>query len=397
MATDSPWAEPDSWKLRIVDLTLAGVSIALAASLTAESLAQPEYESVPPRPALALAVLHGGVLLWRRRQPDVVHAVVVASGFAYVLLGLPSYFLGIAILVSTNTVAVQCDRRRSLAWLAVAEAGLLAGSFITGFRWDPFLPYAGLVAGAWLLGAGNRRLRIHAYEERQRADELDRARHELARMALTTERLRIARELHDVLAHGMTMIAVQAGTGRMVIDNDPASAKSSLRTIEVTARRAVDEMRHLLDALRQDGETDTSLAPAPGIQDLHALIAEFAESGLIVELQMEGDAKAVPPGPALAVYRIVQEGLTNVFKHAGPVKATVLVHLHRDGLDVQIVNEPALGPPPPGCIHGGQGSIGMRERASLYGGTCEIGPTPDGGWEVSARVPVGSSRVRTAP
>lgn len=390
MASDRHGAESNAFWAWMLDVGLAAVAVSIAVSLAGEALGIPAYSSVSPVVAYTLASIHGGVLLGRRRYPEAVHSIVIVSALAFVLLGLPYYFLGIAILVSTNTVAVLCTKRRSLAWLAVAELALVLATLASGSNWDTLLFYAGLVAGSWLLGSGNRRLRIYAREERRRADELERARHELARLAVTRERLHIARELHDVLAHGMTMIAVQAGTGRMVIDRDPVAARASLEAIEVTARRAVTEMRHLLDALRKDDDTPSSLSPAPGIEDLHSLVAEFARSGLMVELRIGGEPRAAPPGPALAAYRIIQEALTNVLKHAGQVRTSVALDIEDAELRIQVANEAPLQPLGAEAQCGGQGSIGMSERASLYGGRCEMGPTPTGGWVVHAVVPVRS-------
>ena len=201
-----------------------------------------------------------------------------------------------------------------------------------------------LIVSAWLLGnyVGSRRSYTAELEAKNRL--LEQARVELADRAVTEERLRIARELHDVVAHTMSVVAVHAGTGRMVADDDPAAARQALATIETTTRSALVEMRRMLGMLRgSDGEEPGALAPAPGLGDLDALVADVVRSGVTVEVRVEGDRTDVPAGVDLAAYRIVQEALTNVIKHAGRVRATVVVRYTDDAVTVEVDDEGPAG------------------------------------------------------
>ncbi len=205
--------------------------------------------------------------------------------------------------------------------------------------------------------------------------------------------LRIAREVHDVVAHTMSVVAVHAGTGRMVADEDPAAARQALATIETTTRSALVEMRRMLGVLRgSDGEEPGSLAPAPGLGDLDALVADVVQSGVVVEVRVVGDRADVPAGVDLAAYRIVQEALTNVIKHAGPVKVTIAVHYTDDAVTVEVDDEGPVGRDSPSVLAApGHGLVGMRERVAMYHGHLEVGPGPIGGFRVAARLPFGAA------
>ena len=213
----------------------------------------------------------------------------------------------------------------------------------------------------------------------------------MADRAVTEERLRIARELHDVVAHTMSVVAVHAGTGRMVADDDPAAARQALATIETTTRSALSEMRRMLGMLRSsDGGGPGTLAPAPGLGDLDALVADVVRSGVTVEVRVEGDRGPVPAGVDLAAYRIVQEALTNVIKHAGQVRATVVVRYSGDAITVEVDNDaPVHGDARPAGSTVGHGLVGMRERVAMYDGDLHAGPCPSGGFHVAARLPFG--------
>jgi len=366
----------------VFDAVVAGAAAYAAMILTSEWLRDVGPEQRVP--ALTLAFLHGAVLIARRRMPAVVLTVVIATGLAYAALGLPVFFLGPAFLIAVYTLAALRDRWWSLAGLVTAQAALAVGAATGGVQWDSWLLYALLLGTSWLLGAGLRRWQQTAREQADRADQLARARDELARLAVTQERVRIARELHDMVAHSMSVIAVQAATGRLVIDTDPGRAGEALAAIEVTTRAALGEMRQLLAVLREDGKTGGTLDPTPGLADLHDLVARMAQAGLTVEVNLTGDPAQVPAGVSLACYRIIQEGLTNALKHAGQTHVTVTVRCDDDAVDVEIRDR---GVGRDGDHDAGQGTIGMRERAALYGGTFSAGPHPGGGWSVRAHLP----------
>jgi signal transduction histidine kinase len=350
--------------------------------------------------AYLLALAHTLPIAVRRRWPTAVLAWGLATGAGFAALGLNLVTLSLAILVYVHTVAARRPRPVSLAGLAATEA-LLAVIFLArpraiGDRSTLVLDVL-IVAAAWWLGDGTRRRQEAVVTARQRAAELERAREELARRAVIEERLRIARELHDVVAHSMSIIAVQSGVGVHVLDSRPEEARKALVAVEATSRQALVEMRRLLGVLRQEAEPQGSLAPAPGLAEVEALAAEVARAGVRVEVRIEGTPRELPAGLDLSAYRIVQEALTNVVRHAGPATARVTVAYAPGRVAVEVVDdgkglESASGRQKLDSDRqdrrSGHGIAGMRERAALYGGTLEAGPLPGGGFRVAASLPV---------
>jgi signal transduction histidine kinase len=338
----------------------------------------------------ALALLHTLSLAARRRFPGAVLALSVASGLAVAALGVPPVVLGPAILVAVYSVAAYGDRWVSLAGLAAAELGSAAVQLTPGRVQAGTVVVNGLVIGAaWLLGhfVGVHRASITRLE---RAAALERARAELARRAVAEERLRLARELHDVVAHSISVIAVQSGVGAHVADTQPQEAAKALAAIETTSRAALTELRRLLGVLRQEGEPQGDLAPVPGLADLDSLLAEVAKAGLGVRLRVEGTPSPLPAGVDLSAYRIIQEALTNVVKHAGPARAQVVVGYGDQEVTVEVTDDGrgVTAPTDNGRARVGHGLIGMRERVAAFGGDLEVGPRPDGGYRVAARLPL---------
>jgi signal transduction histidine kinase len=343
----------------------------------------------------ALALVHTLPLAARRRFPGAVLALGVASGLAVAALGLSPIVLGVAILVAVYSVAAYGTRWVSLAGLAVAELGSVAVQLTPGRFQAPTVVSNALVIGAaWLLGhfVGVRRAYTARLEER--TAELEQAREELARRAVTKERLRLARELHDVVAHAMSVIAVQSGVGAHVASTQPEEAAKALSAIEATSRAALEELRRLLGVLRQDSEPQGDLTPVPGLADLDSLLAEVAKAGLGVRLRVEGTPSPLPAGVDLSAYRIVQEALTNVVKHAGPARAQVTVGYRDQEVTVEVTDD-GRGV---GALAGdgragvGHGLIGMRERVAAFNGDLEAGPRPGGGFRVAARLPLAVER-----
>ncbi len=332
-----------------------------------------------------LAGLSVGVVL-RRTHPIQAVGVSLASGLAYAAAGYPPG-IAPAALLPIYTAANQLPEAPSRRLLAVAFFVAALAATLGPGPTNTTVPL--LVGGAWFLGrySRDRRLYTEALEAKNR--ELEAAQHELARQAVTEERLRIARELHDVVAHSMSVVAVHAGTGRMVATADPAAAERSLATIEETTRAALTEMRQLLDVLRSDdGEERAALHPAPGLGDLDGLVADMGRSGVDVELWISGDRPAVPSGVDLSAYRVVQEALTNVIKHAGPAaKARVDVRYTATSVCVEVTDDGRGGAAP--GTPGGHGLVGMRERVAVHGGTLDAGPGEAGGFRVAARFPLG--------
>ena len=219
----------------------------------------------------------------------------------------------------------------------------------------------------------------------RRADLAEREREVAAREAVVEERARIARELHDAIAHNVSMMVVQAGAERRVLDPSQESTRDVLETVEEIGRNALTEMRRLVGMLRTDD--DDPLAPQPGLGDLPTLVGQVREAGLPVELRVEGEPRSLPVGLELSAYRIVQEALTNALKHAGEARASVRVRYADDSLELEVVDDGAGAPAE--LASGGHGLVGMRERVALYGGRFEAGRRPAGGFTVRVLLPIG--------
>jgi signal transduction histidine kinase len=332
-------------------------------------------------------------LAFRRRAPLLVACAFIATTVLSAIAG-SGLFVGqppppASILTGALTfysVGRFAGERPAVAAPALGIAGLWTHVLVSGQIDAESLGFsAGLVvATPWLLGRVNRSraLRMELLEQEALQRE---------RVAVGEERARIARELHDVVAHSVgAMVAQAQGAGR-VLDRDPERAREALEAIERTGRNALDEMRRSLGVLRRT-DADAPLAPQPGMDGLGALVAQARESGLRVELVTEGEPAALPAGVDLSAYRIVQEALTNTLKHAGPVHARVAVRYGDERLELEISDDGAPAPgsssaPTPG---GGQGLVGMRERVALYGGALEADRRPEGGFVVRASLPLSS-------
>jgi signal transduction histidine kinase len=370
----------------LLDVALALVAAYVAVILTAEISV-----GLPGTTAAAAGVLaagYGGVIVVRRRAPAGVLAAQAAAATGYVWAGLPVFMLGPAVLVTLYTIGVRLPRARGLGLLAGAAAvmGLLLwlGPSFPGV--GSVVLYGALLSAAWFLGDVVQRWRLLASAHARRAVELEQARGEVARLAVAGERLRIARELHDVVAHSMSVISMHAGTGRLAAERDPAAARRALEVVERSSREALAELRRLVTVLR-DADGDAALAPAPRLTDVHGLVAEVAAAGVTVDVHTDGDLTSVPEGVSLAAYRIVQEALTNVVRHALPARAELRITVGDDAVLLEIVDDGASGVGTSPAEHRGHGMIGMRERAVLYGGELDAGPRPGGGWRVAARLP----------
>jgi signal transduction histidine kinase len=328
--------------------------------------------------------------LVHRRAPLIAAAVSLAALLGLAFLHSQAYpgFYAFALLfgISLHTD----DRRRRLAVLAATLAALTIAIAVqpagvaTASTWVSTLLLA-LVAG---LGGDNlryRRARWAALQER--ASLIEAEREERARRAVVDERLRIARELHDVVAHSMSVIAVQAGVGHHVLDTQPEEARRALAAIETTSRSALTEMRRLLGVLRQEGQTRAALSPAPGLADLPLLLAQVREAGLAVTATVTGAPAEPDPPVDLTAFRIVQEALTNALKHGGPT-ATVCVEYRPAEVRLEILDAGRPGARPAQRDIPGHGLLGMRERVAIFGGELEAGPRPGGGFRVLARLPL---------
>jgi signal transduction histidine kinase len=370
------------------------VDLAVAVLLAAASLisVHQDFHRLDPISA-PLIVLQTLPIAWRRRGPMRVLYVTGSSITLYSLLGYPETFGYLGVFSAFYTVAAYETRRRATIAAAVTAAGVLI-SFIgyAAFQTVSNLPVNLLAAYlayglAWVLGDNLRVRRAYTAQLEERAARLEQEREEKAVAAVAQERGRIARELHDVVAHHVSVMVVQAAGARRVVDKDPALARDALAAVEEAGRTALAEMRRMLEVLRDD---EAGVGPQPGLCDLERLVGQVREAGLPVEIAIEGDERLLPAGMDLAAYRIIQEALTNAVKHAGKATARVSVCYEPEALEIEVLDDGrgAAAPLLEGIVEGGHGLIGMRERVALYGGELETGPVFPGGYRVHARFPL---------
>lgn len=329
----------------------------------------------------------------RRRAPLPVMLVASVPVVALLALGFSSAVIGSGLFLAAYTVGDRCGTRAILA--AAGYAAVLLAALTVAL--PESLPVgevatnAALFIGAFALGRSGRARRENVVLLQERATLAEQARVEQARNAVVAERLRIARELHDVLAHSMGVIALQAGVGAHVIDVDPAEAKASLVAVSETSRSALAEIRRILGALRD--ETDpTTYSPQPGLAAVDGLAADLRAAGLPVAVHVEGEPDRLPAALDLTGYRLIQEALTNVVKHAGPARAEVTVRYAPGSVEIEVLDDGRATTPGDGPR--GRGQVGMRERVGVWGGSLTTGPRPGGGYRVAARLPYGTEGER---
>ena len=338
-------------------------------------------------------------LVFRRTHPVATYGVAIAAGAAQVVSGRKAGVSDLAILILLYSLAAYTPRRTSVAGLAVC----LAGCVTAVLTWPPMphfrlaallggaVMYTGPALAAWILGDSMRYRRAYYAGLEDRAARLERERDAQAQIAVAAERARIARELHDVVAHNVSVMVVQADGASYALDSDPERTRQALGAIADTGRQALAEMRRLLGVLRREA-TQTGLTPLPGVEELAELLDQARAAGLPVDFQVAGEPRPVASGAALAAYRIVQESLTNTRKHAGPrAAATVTLRYCESALVLTIADD---GRGTAAITDGaGHGLTGMRERVSLYGGALTAGPRPGGGFEVTAVLPLAAPGV----
>jgi signal transduction histidine kinase len=368
------------------------IDIAIALGLLVVSLALTTTSSRLEGPMAANMVLFAAMaiaLLWRRTQPVATAAVVLGLGvLGQALLSGPPANTGavLVIIVSAYSLAAYGEPPATFVALGLGAVAVEVITLIDTPN-DWFFPVTFFWIVPWV---GGRVLRGHtelARELDEKADRAQRGRELEQAHAVAEERRRVARELHDVLAHDLSVMVVQAGAARRVLDRDPAAAADAARLIERTGREALVELRHLFGpARRGEGEP---LEGTPGVARIDRLAVRAREAGLPVDLVVRGEPRALPPGVDLAGYRVVQEALTNTLKHAGPARARVTVSYEPrclrlevidDGLG-NVIDQRELG-------SSGHGLLGMNERVALYGGELEAGRAPEGGFAVRAALPL---------
>jgi signal transduction histidine kinase len=412
---------------RLVDGVLA---VALAFAGLAIAVGMHRLLLVPTTLALTVPVV------FRRTHPVGAFAVVIAVGALQVIFDIRPIPPDLTILVLLYTLAAYTTRRLSVIGLGICLLGsaaeldrLYAHVIIRTHQPNWLLMGATLFAGplliAWVLGDSMRYRRAYYANLEERAARLERDRDAQARMAATAERARIARELHDVVAHNVSVMVVQADGASYALGSDPDRTREALAAISATGRQALTEMRALLGVLRKSDEpclegpaglpdaggsgapalvgvpdqaetvVTASLAPVPGIDQLDDLLDQARAAGLPVSCTIEGQPRRLAEGTALAAYRIIQESLTNTRKHAGPwAQASVLLRYTTDAIELVIADD-GLGEAA-ASDGAGHGLTGMRERAAMYGGTVRAGPRPSGGFTVTARLPITPAQAGAA-
>ena len=365
-----------------VDAVLAAVVTAMGAvEVAVGQIQKPLWATVPS------VLLFGAPLLWRRRFPWTALLVSYGTMFGLYLAGADQYNYLASVasaLIIMFTFAGAVELGQAMAGLVVASALLTVSALqgVAGVIWG-----VGLVVGAWAAGRALRARRLLIEELDRTSTALRESRDAHARDAVVAERTRIARELHDVIAHSVGVMVVQAGAAEQMIPLAPDRATTAVRSVQECGRQALTDLRRLLGVLRPDGEDAGELAPQPGLDDIPELVARLGSAGLTVQLNRSGAARPLAPTVDAAAYRIVQEGLTNVLKHAAASGASLDLRYDEDGVDIEIRNGAGEATVQRRVDGAGHGLIGMRERALMCGGSFAAGPQDDGGFAVRVRLP----------
>jgi signal transduction histidine kinase len=365
-----------------VDVLLAVAVTAMAAvELALGQVGGPRWATVPS------ALLFGAPLLWRRRFPWTALLVCYGTIFGLHLAGADQYNYLASVasaLIIVFTFAGEVELGPAVAGLVLA-AGLLTVSALQGV--SSIVWGVGLVVGAWAAGRAIRARRLLIEELDRTTAALRESREEHARDAVAAERTRIARELHDVIAHSVGVMVVQAGAAEQMIPLSPERATTAAQSVQECGRQALTDLRRLLGVLRPDGEDAGELSPQPGLADVPELLERLRGAGLTVRLTRIGVVRPLAPTVDLAAFRIVQEGLTNVLKHAGARGASLDLRYDDEGVDIEIRNGAGEATVRRRVDGAGHGLIGMRERALMCGGSFAAGPEEDGGFAVRVRLP----------
>jgi signal transduction histidine kinase len=382
---------PRTSRVSLLSIAEAGLPVLVAAGFVVGSALLVDVRTLGPA-GYGLLIVGAAALLVRRSHPVAALAGTVIPAFAYDLLNFPGGLCTIAVGVALYAVADAGHVRTGIGAIVAVVGGFLGFGVILGrghvIDLVTALWFAGWLVASLVLGETTRSRRAYLQEVEQRAIEAERTREDEARRRAGEERIRIARELHDILAHRISMISVQSGVGAHLLDRDPDQARRALVAVNQASKEALQELRATLGLLRQvDGPESRS--PAPGLAQLEGVMAGATAAGVDVRLDVSGRPRDLPTGVDLAAYRIIQESLTNVVRHARAATARIAIAYSRSDVVIQVeddgrgvddrVNHSV------GC---GNGLLGMHERASALGGELEAGPLAGGGFRVRARLPL---------
>jgi signal transduction histidine kinase len=376
-------------RISSVAIAEAGLPVLVAAGFVVGSALLAGVRTLGPL-GYGLLIAGAAALLIRRKHPIAALAGTVIPAFAYDLLNYPGGLCTIAVGVALFSVADAGHPRAGITAIVGVVVGFLAIGVLLGrghvIDLITALWFAGWLVASLILGETARSRRAYLEEVEQRALEAERSREDEARRRAGEERIRIARELHDVLAHRISMISVQSGVGAHLLDRDPDQARKSLIAVNQASKEALQELRATLGLLRQtDGPEPRS--PAPGLAQLERVMASTTAAGVEVRLHVTGHARDLPTGVDLAAYRIIQESLTNVIRHARAATARIAIAYRHADVVIQIEDDGCGIDEHSAVAAGGNGLLGMRERAVALGGELEAGPLATGGFRVRARLP----------
>ncbi|WP_181805505.1 sensor histidine kinase [Streptomyces shenzhenensis] len=370
-----------------VDTLIACMTVVMAVFLGRESPAQ-GWPQLDARAYALIGLAHLPLAL-RGRWPVAVFAVMQAAAIGYVSLGFWPVVCTFGSLLALYTVASVRPVRVAVGCALCMTGMWLYAGLVTHGSSMPSVVTQALLYSSVLVWFGHLAQRSAALTRHLRAEQAERA-----RRAVVEERGRIARELHDVVAHHMSVISVQAGLARFVFESDPGKARGALGTIADTSGEALDELRRMLEVLRDEDPRAVERAPMPTLERLAELVERVRSGGLPVSFVVEGAPRPLPPGVELCAYRVVQEALTNVLKHAGRAHARVLLRYGASELTVSVLDDGEGVNPDRVRTGAGHGLIGMRERAKLYGGTISVGPRSEGGFAVELTLPTSAALAR---
>jgi signal transduction histidine kinase len=360
------------------------VDIAIAGAFLLLTIAEAVFRTDVTSPVLHVAVagLSMVSLAWRRSYPIGVAAVVVGTNVAINPQG--EFSLLLSLVLVCYTIGAETEAPRRYAGIALVTLTFLGVSISEGLVPSDVAAALVFFVGPWSVGVAVRTRIARTEEAVARADRLEREREAEAAAAAAEERTRIARELHDIVSHSISVVTIQTQAVRRRLGPDHAKEAEDLAAVEATAREALAEMRRLFGVLRSNGET-ASLTPQPGLHELDRLVSQVRGSGLDVEMRVEGEMCELPPGVDLAAYRIVQEALTNALRHSGAELARVVLRYSPTRLDIEVEDD---GRGLASVTTGGHGLVGVRERVALYDGTVEIGAGTMGGVRLAASLPL---------